>query len=96
MGEDDEAKADKLATGIIPKTWALAYEAKVRPTASGNIMKQERLECVASVDQKKNAGKQEKTEDPPVKDSVAVYAGVLSRSMGTNAEACTVWVTRED
>jgi len=43
MGDDDEAEPDELLTtgmGIAERTWAVAYDAKVRPTASDNIMKQ--------------------------------------------------------
>ena len=38
IGEDAEAELAAL-TSTIEKTWAVAYEAKVRPSASDNIMK---------------------------------------------------------
>lgn len=39
MEEDDAAELTAL-TATIEKTWALAYEARVRPRASDNIMKE--------------------------------------------------------
>ena len=42
MEEDDAAEPDAL-TSTIEKTWALANDAKVRPSANDNMMK-ERLE----------------------------------------------------
>jgi hypothetical protein len=39
MGEDAEAELAALMS-TIEKTWAVAYDAKVRPSASDNIMKQ--------------------------------------------------------
>jgi len=49
MEEDDAAELAAL-TPTIEKTWALAYEARVRPRASDNIMK-ERLAGDSSGDQ---------------------------------------------
>jgi hypothetical protein len=38
--EEDEAAEPDALTSTIEKTWALAYEAKVRPSASDNMMKE--------------------------------------------------------
>jgi len=84
MEEDDGAETD---ASTIEKTWALAYEAKVRPSASDNMMK-ERLEGDSSGDQEE--GLENRKTVIPVKDSVAVYAGVLSCSRVRNAEARAV------
>jgi len=51
MEEDDAAELAAL-TSSTEKTWALAYEARVRPRASDNIMK-ERLVGDSSGDQEK-------------------------------------------